>query len=86
MRDQTPDQSKNQLQISIMNVRITCKKNMFVYWSVEFSNKPLIFLGYQTLVLEGKINIKFHTSKIESNAHMRQISDTSNLTMTYTQK
>ena len=46
----------------------------------------LISLRYQTLVLEGKINIKFHTSKIESNAHMRQISDTSNLTMTYTQK
>ena len=70
MRDQTPDQSKNQLQISIMNVRITCKKNMIVYWSVEFFSKSLIFVGYQTLLLEGMINIKFHTSKIESNAHM----------------
>ena len=67
-----------------MNVRVTCKKNMFVHWYVEFFNK--LMLRYQTLVLEGKINIKFHSSKIESNAHMRQISDTSNLTMTYTQK
>ena len=48
--------------------------------------KSLIFVYYQTLVLEGKINIKLHTTKIESNAHMRQISDISNLTMTYTQK
>ena len=52
MRDQTPDQSKNQLQISIMNVSITCKKNMIIYWSVGLSNKLVELLRYQTLVFE----------------------------------